>query len=296
MQIKKTLTSGKNKKNACSCLGSRYYNPRESVWLSVDPLAEMTGTPYAYCYQNPVILTDPNGRAPKSPVDDIFNAYGKFLYSTPVGNNVKVQIGKSLYNLSQLDYNGQGTRKAVSNIIAHYAEKNGYTGSFGVSDLGENDTVAHTTPWGTVFFNSYNLKKGLSDNYYDLQSALDHEVNLKFGHKGESADLRRNYTFLAHAEVYLGQAGTDNYKNSTRHNKYSVASDFVERLWNAYDKREINDDKLDSYIQTFNKSNTGNVTIINTQLWGSGQMSYQIKIDKTSSETITTQEMKDPHE
>jgi len=61
MQIKKTLTSGKNKKNACSCLGSRYYNPRESVWLSVDPLVEKTMQPYQYCYQNPVNLIDPTG-------------------------------------------------------------------------------------------------------------------------------------------------------------------------------------------------------------------------------------------
>ena len=47
--------------------GSRYYNPRESVWLSVDPLAEMTGTPYQYAYQNPVKLIDPEGMAPESP-------------------------------------------------------------------------------------------------------------------------------------------------------------------------------------------------------------------------------------
>jgi len=61
MQIKKTLTSDFYVLNACSCLGSRYYNPRESVWLSVDPLAEQTGTPYQYCYQNPVNFIDPKG-------------------------------------------------------------------------------------------------------------------------------------------------------------------------------------------------------------------------------------------
>jgi len=67
MQIKKTLTPEKIPKNACSYLGSRYYNPRESVWLSVDPLAEMTGTPYAYCYQNPLMLIDPDGMEPDPP-------------------------------------------------------------------------------------------------------------------------------------------------------------------------------------------------------------------------------------
>jgi RHS repeat-associated protein len=57
--------------------GARYYNPRESVWLSVDkPLIDgtyMSGihnggvynsfnlNGYAYCYQNPVRLIDPDG-------------------------------------------------------------------------------------------------------------------------------------------------------------------------------------------------------------------------------------------
>jgi len=84
MQIKKTLTPEFYVLNAYSCLGSRYYNPRESVWLSVDPLAlfdpiqneehyidgEHNGgvynngnlNPYLYCYQNPVIYVDPNGK------------------------------------------------------------------------------------------------------------------------------------------------------------------------------------------------------------------------------------------
>ncbi|WP_288376997.1 SpvB/TcaC N-terminal domain-containing protein [uncultured Chryseobacterium sp.] len=64
--------------------GARYYNPRISLWLNVDPLADYNpfyndehyidgehnggvfnsgnGNPYIYCYQNPVIFIDPNGR------------------------------------------------------------------------------------------------------------------------------------------------------------------------------------------------------------------------------------------
>jgi len=103
MQIKKTLTSGKNKKNACSYLGSRYYNPRESVWLSVDPPLingkymndEYIGgvfnsgnlNPYIYTYQNPIRLIDPNGEAP----DDII-IRGK--------NNSSVTIKTDLIDIS----------------------------------------------------------------------------------------------------------------------------------------------------------------------------------------------------
>ncbi|WP_181951005.1 RHS repeat-associated core domain-containing protein [Apibacter raozihei] len=64
--------------------GARYYNPRESVWLSTDPLSgynpmmefehyidgEHNGgvynsfnhNTYGYCYQNPVLYVDPNGK------------------------------------------------------------------------------------------------------------------------------------------------------------------------------------------------------------------------------------------
>lgn len=49
--------------------GARYYNPRVSIWLNVDPLAEKmpSWSPYAYAFDNPVRYTDPTGM---EPVDD----------------------------------------------------------------------------------------------------------------------------------------------------------------------------------------------------------------------------------
>ncbi|NBL63680.1 hypothetical protein GV828_00540 [Flavobacterium sp. NST-5] len=44
--------------------GARYYDPKSSIWMSVDPLAEKypSWNPYNYCMQNPVNLVDPDGR------------------------------------------------------------------------------------------------------------------------------------------------------------------------------------------------------------------------------------------
>jgi RHS repeat-associated protein len=41
--------------------GARYYDPKRSFWLSVDPLAEITLSPYAYVWNDPVNFTDPTG-------------------------------------------------------------------------------------------------------------------------------------------------------------------------------------------------------------------------------------------
>src|SRR5690606_17228540 len=43
--------------------GARYYDPRLSIFISVDPLAEqfVGWTPYHYVHQNPINLIDPTG-------------------------------------------------------------------------------------------------------------------------------------------------------------------------------------------------------------------------------------------
>jgi RHS repeat-associated protein len=41
--------------------GARYYDPKRSFWLSVDPLAEITVSPYAYVWNDPVNFADPTG-------------------------------------------------------------------------------------------------------------------------------------------------------------------------------------------------------------------------------------------
>src|SRR5690554_1170349 len=41
--------------------GARYYDPRISIFVSVDPLAEETMTPYQYVHNNRIMFTDPTG-------------------------------------------------------------------------------------------------------------------------------------------------------------------------------------------------------------------------------------------
>jgi len=48
--------------------GARYYEPRISIFVSVDPLAEQTFEPYSYTGNNPIMFTNPTGMSK----DDIY--------------------------------------------------------------------------------------------------------------------------------------------------------------------------------------------------------------------------------
>ncbi|WP_317614905.1 RHS repeat-associated core domain-containing protein [Apibacter adventoris] len=50
--------------------GARYYNPREAVWLSVDPLAEKYPNVSPYALLNPVKYIDPTGMVPEDGAGD----------------------------------------------------------------------------------------------------------------------------------------------------------------------------------------------------------------------------------
>lgn len=50
--------------------GARYYDPRTSIWLSVDPLAEKypSWSSYSFCFDNPMKFIDYNGMEPIDPL------------------------------------------------------------------------------------------------------------------------------------------------------------------------------------------------------------------------------------
>ena len=45
--------------------GARYYDPKVSIFVNVDPLVEKTMSAYAYTYNNPISLIDPTGKEPE---------------------------------------------------------------------------------------------------------------------------------------------------------------------------------------------------------------------------------------
>ena len=128
--------------------GARYYDPNTSVWLSVDPLAiyhpvnetEFYGdgqhnggvfnsgnlNAYIYCYQNPVVLVDPNGKQVMS-----YNLYGNTSREA-FREYRKMNAPLALFSAGIVDgmlTGGMGSRLAIglsAGNVFHSAEMQSY--------------------------------------------------------------------------------------------------------------------------------------------------------------------------
>jgi RHS repeat-associated protein len=94
--------------------GARYYNPKVSLWLNVDPLAEQTGQPYIAFNNNPVRFIDPTGMASKP-----YDWYQK--QSDGSYKNIKKSNDLRIY-----DEQGSRVHETTSNIIGMPAYNEDY--------------------------------------------------------------------------------------------------------------------------------------------------------------------------
>ncbi len=96
--------------------GARYYDPRTSIWLSVDPeFAKFPSwSPYNYTLNNPINLIDPDGRSPKPP------AY----YMNSQGFWIDGDEGFGEYMGNVAPSGGQGGYMELTKIRGRYYHKN----------------------------------------------------------------------------------------------------------------------------------------------------------------------------
>ena len=107
--------------------GARYYDPRISIFVSVDPLAEKypAMNPFAYTDNNPINAIDPDGR------DKIFiNSSGSIIKIVNDGKKdiVIIDHNGNRNSLSSYKFNSTGSyfsnnnynRQVVANVVGYY--------------------------------------------------------------------------------------------------------------------------------------------------------------------------------
>ncbi|MDD1524988.1 RHS repeat domain-containing protein [Riemerella anatipestifer] len=72
--------------------GARYYDPKTSIWLNVDPLVEKTMQPYVFSNNNPVNFVDLDGKEPFDWIRQMVNGKSIWTYNA----NIKTVTQASL--------------------------------------------------------------------------------------------------------------------------------------------------------------------------------------------------------
>jgi RHS repeat-associated protein len=138
--------------------GARYYDPRLSLWNSVDPLAGKfpAWSPYAFTFHNPVRYNDPDGREPDAVINAISGlGYVKvardyfegFTQSTSYsfdnkpdrvfwsGGSVAMNTAKQFaaaHNAISLEMTQEGQRlEKITNTLSELGKQEGQSGYFG---------------------------------------------------------------------------------------------------------------------------------------------------------------------
>ncbi len=130
--------------------GARYYDPKFSFWLSVDPLAEQTKEPYSYVGNNPISFTDPTGKF-KVPIHSRItkNAMAKMKFANTLLFRSDLQLGIQgadyVEFAADLHFDGRENFAEVNNTWTNLNNKiNETTGNIGLGNraLGGLDVIA----------------------------------------------------------------------------------------------------------------------------------------------------------
>ncbi len=106
--------------------GARYYDPQRSFWLSVDPLVEITMSPYAYTWNDPVNYTDPTGmigQRLEGPTD--WGRKGnQWEWKTEINRNNYKKLGYEEYSdgYSNNQYNSVNNTTVTLGTGGHWSE------------------------------------------------------------------------------------------------------------------------------------------------------------------------------
>ncbi|WP_150546756.1 RHS repeat-associated core domain-containing protein [Mesonia oceanica] len=173
--------------------GARYYDPKWSVWLSVDPLVEQTMEAYTYVSNNPVRYTDPTGMSKNDWYKD---KSGTVVYD------------ESIKDQSDLDKAG---------IEGTYLHEDKFNKK--VLDAIGADIMKSKDGYGT--FLSYYENENLGSNYFIDAAKINYNSNAE----GFMASITSNFNSVADGILvsmmthdWVDTQGWTENRNSLEHN------------------------------------------------------------------------------
>ena len=207
-----------------SYFGSRYYSSDLSVWLSVDPMSAKypSLSPYTYCADNPVKLTDPDGRWIPGLDDenniivtmedgDDFNSFREFMgpgYSDEEIKNMFNDLQGNKINLTK-SYGGvfQRMTNALNNAYGdpEFMDADNYNCWGAALNLTSGNELTKRTP--------YTSGSGIDteDRFDELLTKFYTQVSPEIASVGKTV-LRYGFTpdVAEHAAIYMGKDRSGN--------------------------------------------------------------------------------------
>jgi RHS repeat-associated protein len=172
--------------------GARYYDPRISIWASIDPLAEkfVGRSSYEYCFSSPVKFIDPTGMGPGDPPTKLYHNTTSASSIIKNGFNASENGKLSNYNWFSSTSDAGGTGRT------------GQGTTLGVEGINVSNAVNVSNSQIKGFYNEAKAELGYTSEQLKGSSALRSEVDgLKFKKLGnwmnsqgaESYKIGNNY-------------------------------------------------------------------------------------------------------
>ena len=223
--------------------GARYYEPRLSLWISVDPSKEKYPdiSSYTYCHNSPIVIIDPDGK------DDYkMNASGYLVFwrRTNAKSTHRVFIGKASIVVGR-------------NLVNQLVKNKGNQGSFAVTANGDDAfkfftfAAKHTkVEWRLV-----GMKNG---------SGVKFKLSTDFNSSSVSNDMNdaKNMLFHLHSHPWNTNFGetkaSGNYKEYNQVSSGKSISNYytdgdvwtLNNIYNAYRKANPNK-RFESYPRAY---------------------------------------------